>query len=74
MYYICGYTTNHMLCLKMSSVLVRIREPSGATGLGLVFLNFTADVTKVVAGLATEKLRHLSICSVEKKIEKEKLK
>lgn len=58
-----------MLCLKISSVLVRIREPSGATGLGLVFLNFMADVAKVVACLATDNLQHLSICS-EKIIKK----
>lgn len=54
-----------MLCLKMSSWLVRIREPSGAEGLPPVLFSLGDILLKTLASLATEKLRSLCIYAVK---------
>lgn len=53
--------TDHMLCLKMSSSLLRIRDPSGAEGLAPVTFNLVDNVLKTLANLAREELRSLCI-------------
>lgn len=57
--------TYHMLCLKMSSGLVRIREPSGAEGLPLLLFNLIENLMKTAASLAMDNLFALFIYSVE---------
>lgn len=54
-----------MLCLKMSSGLVRIREPSGAEGLLSQLFNLIENLMKTAATLATENLFTLFIYSVK---------
>lgn len=54
-----------MLCLKMSSGLLRIREPSGAEGLPPVLFNLVDNKLKTLASLATEELCSLCIYSVK---------
>ncbi len=61
--------TDHMLCLKMSSGLVRIREPSGAEGRPLVLFNLEDNLLKSFASLATEEL--LSFCIYSVKMQEE---
>lgn len=60
-----GKFTDHMLCLKMSSVLVRIREPSGAEGLPAVECSLDGNRLKTSANMAREKLCSLCIYSVK---------
>lgn len=57
--------TNHMLCLKMSSALLRIREPSGAEGRPTVPFNLFDNNLKTSATLAPDELRRVSIYSVK---------
>lgn len=54
-----------MLCLKISSGLVRIREPSGAEGLLSLLFNLIENLMKTAATLATENLFTLFIYSVK---------
>lgn len=54
-----------MLCLKISSELVRIREPSGAEGLLSLLFNLIENLMKTAATLATENLFTLFIYSVK---------
>lgn len=61
------YITNHMLCSKMSSALLRIREPSGAEGLPTVPFNLFDNNLKTFATLAADELRRVSIYSVKAK-------
>lgn len=51
----------HMLCLKTSSGLVRILDPSGAEGLPAVPFNLVDIVLRSWTNLATEELRSLCI-------------
>lgn len=53
--------TNHVLCLKTSSALLRIREPSGAEGLPTVPLNLFDNNLKTSATLAADELRRVRI-------------
>lgn len=59
------YITNHMLCLKMSSALLRIREPSGFDGLPPVPFNLVGKNLKTFASLAAAELCRFSIYSVK---------
>lgn len=56
-----------MLCSKMSSALLRIREPSGAEGLPTVPFNLFDNNLKTFATLAADELRRVSIYSVKAK-------
>lgn len=56
-----------MLCLKMSSALLRIREPSGTEGLPTVPFNLFDNNLKTSATLAADELRRVSIYSVKTK-------
>lgn len=50
------YITYHMMCLKMSSGLVRNCEPSGAEGLPPVLFDLEDNLLKTSATLAAEEL------------------
>lgn len=54
-----------MLCLKMSSGLVRNREPSGADGLPPVLFSLVDKPPNTLASLATENLLSLGIYSAK---------
>lgn len=59
----------HMLCLKMSSGLVRILDPSGAEGLPSVPFNLVDIVLQSWSNLATEELRNVCIQAVNPRCE-----
>lgn len=68
------YITNHMLCSKTFSGLLRIREPSGAEGLPVVPFNLVDKNLNASATLAAAELRRVSISSAKKNIQMSKQK
>lgn len=61
---IFNYNTDHMLCLKISSGLVRILDPSGAEGLPVLF-SLVDSLLKTLATLVKYRLHDVCIYSVK---------